>query len=94
MNFSSATAKKQRIDETQLSHLQALRSPEPAASRPDDQQWVQFLADVSGAGTKPAFLSLVDDYAEQYKPTASNYKTAVLCNMYKKGVVPSWDITH
>lgn len=92
VDFSSATAKKRRIDEAQLSHLQALRSPKPAASRPDDQQWAQFLADVSSAGTKPAFLSLVDDYAEQYEPTASKYKTAVLSNMCKKGVQPSWDI--
>lgn len=91
VDFSSATAKKRRIDEAGPSHLQALRSPKPAPSRPSDLQWAQFLADVDAADTKPAFLSLLDNYAERYEPTASKYKSALLCNIYENGLPPSWD---
>lgn len=85
----SATAKKRCIDEAEPSNLQALRYPKPAPTRPSDLQWAQVLADVDAADTKPAFLSLLDNYAESYKPTASKHKSTLLCNIYKNGLLPS-----
>ncbi|KAG0434416.1 hypothetical protein HPB47_019124 [Ixodes persulcatus] len=60
----------------------------PASLRQTDKQWNKFLDDAQASNLRPAFLSLVDGYAESYKPTAGKYKSALL---FKECVTPPWE---
>lgn len=91
VDFTSATTKKRRIDEGQASTTQVVRRPRPAPVRPSDEQWENFLDDALAANIQPAFLSLVDGYADAYVPTAAKCKSALLCSLFKDCAVPSWN---
>lgn len=90
VDFSSAVTKKRRMDEGRPSTTLALRRPRPAPLRPTDEQWNKFLDDAQASKLKPAFLSLVDGYAESYIPTAAKYKSALLCTLFNDCAAPSW----
>lgn len=80
--------KKRCLDEVQSCTAKVLRTSKPIQYRPTGDQWEIFEA--YAANTKPAYLLLVDEYADTYVPTAAKYRNTVFSNYTKMSPSLHW----
>lgn len=88
MDFSSATAKRQRFDGVGAEAAGKLRKN---ISKPTKEELSKFFAQLHASGARSSILALTQEYAHNYIPTVAKYPAALLGSLYKDDKPASWE---
>ncbi|CAN7974726.1 unnamed protein product [Ixodes persulcatus] len=88
IDFASSTTKMRRLGQGTEPPQQAKEATVPTTS-PDEFR--SFLASCHQGGSRPALLSFVEPYAENYIPVATKFPQAILSSLLQDTCPSTWD---